>query len=154
MAAMQRIVLTIMLVIACAATTPALAQGNAAGASGTQYGINPDSKRFPQSEPKQAITSVIKAVEAGDVAYLLAHLIWPAEVDQKFEGNRERLVALASKATPAKNRKLVAAMIRHTTEGTWTISPRTARSHVEGLPDITLSRLGNRWFMHNVPASE
>ena len=116
-----------------------------------RYGERADLASYPQKSPKESLASVVKAIKADKAAYLLAHLVWPAEVDKQFGGDREKLLKLASRSTPGKSRKLAAALNRHLSEGKWTIGRHTALSQIDGLPDATLSRLGNRWFMHNVP---
>ncbi len=117
-----------------------------------RYGVRADVARYPQTKPQENLRSVVKAIEADDVTYLLAHLVWPAEVDKQFSGDRDRLVKLASRSMPEKSRKLADALARHLSAGKWTIGPHTARSQTDGLPDVTLSRLADRWFMHNVPS--
>ena len=100
-----------------------------------RYGVRADIAHYPQTKPQESLGSVVKAIKADDATYLLAHLVWPAEVDKQFGGDRDGLLKLASRSTPEKSRKLADALARHLTEGKWTIGPHTARSKVDGLRD-------------------
>ncbi|MBN2022813.1 MAG: hypothetical protein JW809_08450 [Pirellulales bacterium] len=116
-----------------------------------RYGIEVNLDRFPQSDPQTTIRSVIKATKAGQVEYMLAHLISPSQVDDKLHGDAEAMRKLAAKATPEKSAKMVAALSRQLTEGTWTIEEERAWSRVEGLPTLSLEKIGDHWYMHNTP---
>src|SRR5215471_10985827 len=59
----------------------------------SRYGIDLDTKSYPQNTPKDALGSVIKAVAEKQFEYLLAQLADPAFVDQ-------RVVAAADKMGP------------------------------------------------------
>ncbi|NQT35915.1 MAG: hypothetical protein HQ581_00410 [Planctomycetes bacterium] len=116
-----------------------------------RYDIRADLQRYAQDDPQQAIRSVIRALETGDTEYMLAHLISPAQVDEKLEGDPAAFRALAAKATPEKSKRLVAALGVHLDDGAWTIWRQGAWSHVEGAAGLSLEKVGQRWFMHNTP---
>ncbi|MCG8583571.1 MAG: hypothetical protein MI757_02540 [Pirellulales bacterium] len=119
-----------------------------------RYGYKVDGEQYPQTSPKEALASVIKAIESGNITYMLAHLIDPEEVDQKFKGRADQLEGLASKTTAAKRRKLAQILARHLTEGAWTLGGTTTRCETKDISDATFSRVGDRWFMQNVPGSK
>jgi len=48
-----------------------------------RYGLDLDTKRFPQSNPKEALGSVLKAIGDKRIDYLLAYLADPAFVDKR-----------------------------------------------------------------------
>jgi hypothetical protein len=116
-----------------------------------RYGVRVDLQRYPQDTPQQTVQSVVNATMAGDVEYLLAQLLSPDEVDRKFEGDRRKLQALADKATPEKSEKMVRDLSRQLSDGTWTIRRDRAWAHLDGVGDLSLERIANRWFMHNTP---
>jgi hypothetical protein len=116
-----------------------------------RYGIPVDPERYPQGDPQETIRSVIAATEAGDIEYLLSHLLSPPQVDAKLGGDVEAMHKLASKATPEKSKRLVSALRTQLDEGIWTIHRSQAWAHCADLPDLSLQRIGNRWFMHNTP---
>ena len=117
-----------------------------------RYGIEVDLKRYPQGDPRQTIRSVIKAIQASEVAYLLAHLISPDQVDAKFHGDPKALNTLASRATPQRTGKIVKALRQQLDDGAWTIHRRLAWAEVDGTPALSLEKIGECWFMHNTPA--
>ncbi|HEY7312703.1 MAG TPA: hypothetical protein VH643_25280 [Gemmataceae bacterium] len=55
----------------------------AAGA--TRYGIAPDPKMYPQGTAKETLASVLKAVEAKRVDYVVAQLADPSFVDDRVK---------------------------------------------------------------------
>jgi len=77
--------------------------------SAERYGVAEDSMKYPQKTPQQALASVLKAIEAKDYRYLLAHLTEPSFVedrvkrvyggqfDEQVEDTRARLDALVIK---------------------------------------------------------
>lgn len=116
-----------------------------------RYGIEVDPARYPQRDPQEAIRSVIRATEAGDIEYLLAHLLSPAQVDQKLGGDMAALRDLAAKATREKSQRLIKALRTQLDEGIWTIHRSQAWAHASGVPELSLERIGHRWFMQNTP---
>jgi hypothetical protein len=52
---------------------------------GTRYDIAPDLKTYPQGTAKEAVASVLKAVEAKRVDYVVAQLADPAFVDDRIK---------------------------------------------------------------------
>jgi hypothetical protein len=54
-------------------------------ADGTRYGIAPDLKTYPQATAKETLASVLKAVEAKRVDYVVAQLADPAFVDDRVK---------------------------------------------------------------------
>jgi hypothetical protein len=55
------------------------------GEPAARYGIAPDLKAFPQAMAKEALASVLKAVEAQRIDYLVAQLADPAFVDDRVK---------------------------------------------------------------------
>jgi hypothetical protein len=48
-----------------------------------RFGVPSRLKAYPQATPKQALESVVGAIEKGEVPYLLAHLLDPAFVESR-----------------------------------------------------------------------
>ncbi len=119
--------------------------------SARRYGVALDLPHYPQGDPQQAIRSVIRATAAGKIKYLLAHLISPTQVDEKFGGSQKALQKLAVKSSTKKSKILIGALKRQLRDGTWTIRRNLAWAKVDGLPGLSLERVGTRWFMHNTP---
>lgn len=116
-----------------------------------RYGIKVDLKRYPQRDPQTAVRSLAQVTAAGEIEYMLAHLISPSQVDAKFEGNRQKLKAMAERPKPGESGRMVDSLNRHLDDGAWLIWRNLAWSHAQGVMDLSLEKIGNRWFMHNTP---
>ena len=116
-----------------------------------RYGIPIDPTHFSQDGAQQTVRSIVKALDDGKVAYMLAHLISPEDVDAKLKLDRAALLRLADKATAESTAKLRDALVVHLQQGRWIIKGSRALSEVRERADLTLERIGGRWYMHNVP---
>jgi hypothetical protein len=58
-------------------------QGGDKGKALKRYGIDLDTKKYPQTTPKEALGSVLRAIGENQFDYLLAHLADPEFVDQR-----------------------------------------------------------------------
>lgn len=67
-----------------------------------RYKVPRDLKRYPQTTPKKALESVVKAIVTGDFDYLVAQLADPLYVDEKVLEYKKSIRG------PAKARELVA----------------------------------------------
>ncbi len=143
--------LAVGIVVTTAVGSSVAAEGPSLRDLARRYGIWADLDRYPQDGPRQTVRSVIKATRSGDIEYLVAHLISPAQVDKRLGRDPQALRKLAAKATPAKSQKTCAALSRQLAEGRWTIRRNLAWVEVDGVPDVSLEKLGGRWFMHNTP---
>jgi len=121
---------------------------------GRRYGVAADLEHYPQSDPQQAIRSIIKTIAQGKVEYMLAHLISPTQVDEKLAGSQEAFAKLAVKPSDKKAKVLIDSLKRHLSDGTWTIRRHLAWTTAEGVPDLSMEKIGNRWFMHNTPVPQ
>jgi hypothetical protein len=122
------------------------------GEPAARYGIAPDLKTFPQATAKEALASVLKAVEAKRFDYLVAQLAEPEFVDdrvkrlyagkfeQQVEDTRTRLDAPA-----------VEMLKRFLNDGEWTDDKQhvTVRLKDVSEPCIYLRQLNGRWFLEN-----
>lgn len=48
-----------------------------------RFGVPSRVKAYPQATPKQALESVVEAIEKGEITYMLAHLLDPAFVETR-----------------------------------------------------------------------
>ncbi|MFQ3648906.1 MAG: hypothetical protein SNJ75_01130 [Gemmataceae bacterium] len=53
--------------------------------SAERYGVAEDATGYPQKTPQEALNSVLKAIEAKDFRYLVAHLAEPSFVDDRVK---------------------------------------------------------------------
>lgn len=105
---------------------------------------------YPQATPRETVGSIIDALENSNARYVLAHLVSPSQVDERLHGDARALEKLVVGMTPAKSHHLLDQLDLHLAEGKWTTRGRRASSRVHGVPDLTLEKIGQRWFMHNV----
>lgn len=116
-----------------------------------RYRIVANLDHYPQDTPKATIRSIIVAIEEGNARYVMAHLVSPTQVDERLNGNARALERLVSGMTPAKSRYMLDQLERHLLDGNWDAGNRLTTSQAEGVPDLSLERIGDRWFMHNEP---
>ncbi len=62
-----------------------------------RFGVNPRVKQYPQDSPKAALRSAVKLVEAGDYAYLVAHVLDPKFVDEQVGDRAKGFEAVAER---------------------------------------------------------
>jgi hypothetical protein len=115
-----------------------------------RYGVAEDAKAYPQTSPKEALASVLKAIDAKDYHYLVAHLADPAFVDdrvkriyagrfdEQVDDTRARLDAL-----------IVKQLTRLAKEGKWEIGKISAEVHSTDLPGrgARLIVKDGRWYL-------
>jgi hypothetical protein len=130
----------------------AVASAAAAGADAPakRFGVEPDLKGFPQATPKEALASVLKAVEMKRADYVVAQLADPEFVDRRVkETSHDDLLAevTAKLVTDPGAAKQLRALLD---KGTWGKEEGdTAEvSLAEGSDRIaTFRKAGGRWFL-------
>jgi hypothetical protein len=144
---------------------PALTAQEPAAKLAKRYGHDYTPSLYPQSNPGEALQSIVKALEAGRVDYLLAHLADPKFVDPRIaeykalytggdEGRAlvafERLVretTLHFREDPA----LLKELRRFAKDAEWeTKEAEAAGALKQGSPRrVYLRKLEDRWFLEN-----
>src|SRR5262245_56633668 len=118
-----------------------------------RYQFDPDLDGFPQATPKQALASVIKALERKRFDYLLAQLADPDYVDERVRtyGGRFDEVVREAAAKFADNPETVRELTRFLNQGEWEDTGTQATARLKDLPgrQVTLRKLGDRWFLEN-----
>jgi hypothetical protein len=143
----MRLVAPVLLALWC--VSAALAEPDTAA----RQGIDPDLKTYPQATPKEALASVLKAIENKRVDYLIAHLADPEWVDQRLKDTGGKLNELRQETTarlvddPGAAKQLQ----RLLKEGEWENDSSSASVHLkEGTDRWVFLRKGNdRWFLEN-----
>ena len=119
-------------------------------AADARYGVEADTKAFPQSTPKEALASVLKAIEAKKFSYLVAHLaeqgfiddrvkrVYGGKFSEQVDDTRARLDAFATRQ-----------LARLLKDGKWTEGKEEASVASEDVPDRTAHfvRKDGRWFL-------
>jgi hypothetical protein len=118
-----------------------------------RFNIDADVDQFPQKTPQDTLRSVLKAIEAKRVNYLLAHLADPAFVDQRVKdvgGKFEIMVQETTKKFDADPESL-RQMRKFLTDGEWKEDGNVASAsskEVRG-KSMYFKKIGNRWFLEN-----
>ncbi len=121
----------------------------AADAPAKRFGVEPDLKAFPQSTPKEALASVLKAIDQKRPDYVVAHLADPDFVDRRVkETSYDDLLAEATAklvSDPGAAKRLRAFLDK----GRW--DEKGDRSTVS-LPEggdrtVSFRKSGDRWFL-------
>jgi hypothetical protein len=117
-----------------------------------RHGVALDSKAYPQATPREALASVLKALAARKVDYLVAHLADPSFVDDRVKrvyGGKfaEQVEDTRGRLDPFAVKQLE----RFAKDGKWDIGKEEATVAVEEIKDrqVKLIRKGGRWFLAN-----
>jgi hypothetical protein len=124
----------------------------AAGEPAVRHGISPDLKAYPQGSAKETLASVLKAIDAGRIDYLLAQLADPAWVDVRvarlYGGSfAEQVEDTRARLDPAT----VKLLRRFLKEGEWTADKDQESVRLKDVSDmgVFFCRKGARWYLEH-----
>src|SRR5262245_49107319 len=130
--------------LCCVFLSGTLAAGNSPA---SRHGVAADLKSYPQSTPKEALASVLKAVETKRIEYLLAQLADPDWVDgrSEMEGFQELVRETTAKLAPPAVKQLR----RFLQEGEFETLDAQAVIRLKSVKDrvVRLRKLDNRWYL-------
>ena len=119
----------------------------------TRYGIAVDLKAYPQSTAKEALASVIKAVENNRIDYLVAQLADPVHIDDRVQrqygGKFDDQVADTKLKMDAGTLKLFQRFLK---DGEWTRDKAAESVRLKDVAKdraIFFRRIGDRWYLEN-----
>src|SRR5262249_20229559 len=129
------------------------AQDGADKATTKRFGIEADLKTNPQAAPKETLASLLKAVDAKRVDYILAQLADPDWVDRRVKeldgGFTALLEESASRLTgdPGTVKRLKKLSV----DGEWKIDADTAVVQLKDIEESALffRKSAGRWFVEN-----
>ena len=136
-----------------------LATGTQEARAAKRYGIEANLDSFPQATPKEALASVIQAIENKRIDYLLAQLTEPDFVDQRvkevYGGDFDELV----KETTTKlndNPGTLKELRRFLKEGDWENADTTATAKLKDVKDrqVFMKKVDKRWYLENRQKAE
>jgi len=117
-----------------------------------RFGIDPDLDGYLQTTPKDALRSVLRAIDAGRFDYVVAQLTDPAYAEKqvKESGSFEKFVAIV-KAKWANDPESVKELRRFVSDGYWEETGDTAVAKLKDAKgrQVYFKRVGNRWFLEN-----
>jgi hypothetical protein len=118
-----------------------------------RYGIDADLVTYPQATPKDDLRSVLKAIDARRIDYMLAHLADPEFVDQRVKdlgGRFENLVRVTTENL-ADDPESVRDLRRYLSDGDWQEGGDAAsvgHKDIKGRQAF-FRKIGTRWFLEN-----
>jgi hypothetical protein len=120
----------------------------------SRYGVVLNTRLYPQANPKEALASVVSAMENGRIDYLLAHLSDPAFVENRVKqyhgGNFDDLVR-ETRAKLASDPGILKELRRFAKEGEWEVGESAATARLKDVKDrqVYLRKIGARWYLEN-----
>lgn len=122
------------------------------GEGASRYGVAPDLKTYPQATAKEALASVLKAVEAKRFDYLVAQLADPEFVDDRvkrlYGGNFKEQVEDTRTRLDAPAVEMLKRFLK---DGEWTEEKGRATVRLKDVPDqcVSLRQIDGRWYLEN-----
>jgi hypothetical protein len=130
-----------------------------------RFGYILNELKYPQKTPEEALQSVVKAIEAGQVSYLMAQLADPDFVDAKVAeykknvpGNErarmlQAFVRLVKETDDhfQEDPLLAKELKRFSREGEWKTEGASAVATCKTVPgrNVFMKKLQNRWYLEN-----
>jgi hypothetical protein len=124
-----------------------------------RYGLNAHLREFPQGTPKEALASVILAMEQGRIDYLLSQLSNPEFVDSRVKqvhGGKFVDLVGETRTKLNDNPAVIKELRRFLQDGDWQIADNTASVQLKDLKNrqVHLKKIGERWFFENKQSSK
>lgn len=118
-----------------------------------RFNIDADTEQFSQKSPQDTLRSVLKAIDAKRVNYVLAHLADPAFVDQRVKDVGNRFEVMVQETTKKLNAdpESLREMRKFLTDGEWKEEGNAASASAKDVRGklIYFKKIGNRWFLEN-----
>lgn len=123
-----------------------------------RFGIEYESDTYSQKTAKEALTSVVKAIDARKVDYLLAQLTDPSYVDKRVQDLGGNFRGLVKETTDrlAADPTLIKELKRFASEGEWEEGEDTATARLKDVKTraVFLKKIENRWYFENRQKAE
>ena len=138
-------------VLAALASLSWLAPAAGGEKASVRYGIAANLKSFPQATPKQALASVLKAIDLKRIDYLLAQLSDPQWVDERVKACEGGFAQLAREATARLDPPTVKKLGRFLKEGEFETTDGTAVVRLKDVKDriVRLRKIDGRWYLES-----
>src|SRR5947207_455192 len=115
-----------------------------------RYGIAADLSAYPQGKAKEALTSVLKAIDAKRIDYLVAHLADPTFVDDRVKRLYAGKFSEQVEDTQASLSPLAVKQLRRfLKDGDWNMGKDDATVRLKDLPKrcVRLRKRDGRWYL-------
>ena len=134
------------------AFTVGLFAAEGAAKSTARYGVEVDLKMYPQGAPKETLTSVLKAADAGRFDYLAAQLADPAFIDERLKGVSAGSFEEQVKDTRARlDSPTLKELHRFLDDGEWTTDDAAAVVRLKDVSDraVFFRKIDGRWYLEH-----
>ena len=117
----------------------------------SRYGITPDVKTYPQDTAKETLASVLRAVEAKRVDYVVAQLADPRFIDQRVRGTyggrfEEQVEDTRARLDPLTIKQLQ----RFLKDGKWKEEDKHVTVRLKGEERcLNFKQENGRWFLEH-----
>ena len=145
----MRVGMGLLIGLAC---TAGLAAAEGVDKPGARYGVEVDLKTYPQAAPKETLTSVLMAADAGRFDYLAAQLADPAFIDARVQGVfggrfDEQVKDVRARLDPATLKQLR----RYLDDGVWAAGDDQASVRLADQGDraVSFRKIDGRWYMEH-----
>jgi hypothetical protein len=123
-----------------------------------RFGVDNESENYPQRTAKEALASVVKAIDGRKYEYLLAQLLDPAYVDrrvQEHDGNFRELVKETAERFNA-DPTILKELKRFASQAEWEEGEDTATARLKDVKGraVFLKKIDTRWYMENRQKAE
>ncbi len=118
-----------------------------------RYNIDVDEDNFPQKKPKEALESLLKAIQLKKLHYVVAQLADPTWVDQRVKdvhgGDFQAMVKEVGTHL-VDDPDIVPALRRYLTDGEWQEEgAKAAVSLKNSREQVFFQKIEGRWFLEN-----
>lgn len=118
-----------------------------------RYGIEADTDRYAQKSAKDTLRSVLQAIEAKKIDYLLAHLAEPSFVDERVKQTGGKFEVMVQETTAKLNAdpESIRTLRDLLSSGEWKEEAETASVAKAGMngKSAHFRKIGTRWYFEN-----
>jgi len=132
-----------------------------------RFRIPANTDKYPRDKAEVALASAVKAIELGEIDYLLAHLVDPAFVDKRVQEYRDNIkqdvkdegkTLLAFDRLVKETRDhfkgdpgIVKELQQFAKAGTWETTDNTAEAKLPALPArrVFMKKVQGQWYLEN-----
>ena len=123
-----------------------------------RFGVEYDPDNYSQKTAKEALASVVKAIDGRKFDYLLAQLAEPTYIDKRVQGMDGDFRALVKETADRFNADptLLKELKRFSNEGEWEEAEDIATAKLKDVKAraVFFKKIDNRWYLENRQKAE
>jgi len=116
---------------------------------GTRYGVPLELATYPQGRPQETLASVLKAIAAKRLDYVVAQLSDPAFIDYRVKTFGGRFPEQVEDTRARLDPNTVKLLQRFSQDGEWQVADKEAMVLLKDVKDRSLffQKIDDRWFL-------